>query len=499
MHQRLAEAGLRSLRSCLCATWETACEWAAQVWADGADSRPIVVKPPRSAATQGVMMCDSFELLEESFGNLFQTNDIFDELIDEVMLQECALGTEFIVNTVSREGKHFISSIWQYDKRVSPHGPPLYSGIRLLRSLDAAPEGLIDYSLQVLDVLGVRCGPAHTEVMVTADGPVLIECGARPMGGDMFMPQSLQEEVLGQTQLSVTLEALLAPDRFEARLHASYAPSKAIMSKLFISDREGEIDTVPAVNLLKHLKTYYNADFSEAVQHPWMTRTIDLLTNCGSVTLCGEDEAMVLRDYELACLMEKEMPNLLFTLRGSEKYDPNWFKLLPDEMWLKPEEDAKKDAAMIVAALGISSEHTLLDCPCGDCRVGVHIAASGCDYVGIDINADFIAKARQRFDEAGLQGELRIGDMLAIDHKHVFDLAINWFNSLGYIDIENDFEILLMFSRALKPGGRLLIETPNRENLLNNIVQKNRYRWAYGRSGLGPGLRTMYSARKNSN
>jgi len=134
----------------------------------------------------------------------------------------------------------------------------------------------------------------------------------------------------------------------------------------------------------------------------------DLMTNCGSVTLCGEDEAMVRRDYELACLMEKEMPNELFTMRGDEEYDRNWFKELPDDMWLKPEEGAKKDATMIVEALEIGPEQALLDCPCGDCRVVVHIAATGCGYVGIDINANFIAKARERFQEAGLQGDLRL-------------------------------------------------------------------------------------------
>lgn len=467
MHQRLGEAGLRSLRTCRCDTWETA-----RAWATDLDRWPIVVKPPRSAATQGVMMCDSFELLETTFNHLINSRDIFNELIDEVLLQECAQGTEFVVNTVSREGRHFISSVWQYEKRVIPNGPPLYSGIKLLCTLDDAPEGLIDYTLQVLDVLGVRFGPAHTEIMVTEDGPVLIESGARPMGGDSVLAQSLQAEALGQTQLGVTLEALLAPDKFENRLDVPYAASKFVMCKFFISDREGDIEAVPAVNLLMHLKTFYCADFSEVVQNSRMIQTVDLMTCCGSLSLCGEDEAMVLHDYELACLMEKEMPNQLFTLRGSEEFRPDAFKLIPDELWLKPEETAQRDGTMIVEALGIGPGQDLLDCPCGDCRVGVHIAAAGCRYVGIDINVNFIDKARQRFAEAGLQGDLRAGDMLEFEHDQAFDIAVNWFNSFGYVDVEFDFEILRMFFRALKPGGRLLLETPNRKNLLNNLVKK---------------------------
>ena len=34
----------------------------------------------------------------------------------------------------------------------------------------------------MLDALGIRFGPAHTEVMLTATGPVLVESGARMHG-----------------------------------------------------------------------------------------------------------------------------------------------------------------------------------------------------------------------------------------------------------------------------------------------------------------------------
>ena len=34
----------------------------------------------------------------------------------EILLQEFAHGTEYIVNTMSREGKHFITDVWHYDK-----------------------------------------------------------------------------------------------------------------------------------------------------------------------------------------------------------------------------------------------------------------------------------------------------------------------------------------------------------------------------------------------
>ena len=43
-------------------------------------------------------------------------------------------------------------------------------------------SNLVEYVCEALDAIGIQYGPAHTEVMLTADGPVLIEVGARPQG-----------------------------------------------------------------------------------------------------------------------------------------------------------------------------------------------------------------------------------------------------------------------------------------------------------------------------
>ena len=43
---------------------------------------------------------------------------------------------------------------------------------------------------------------------------------------------------------------------------------------------------------------------------------------------------------------------------------------------------------------------------------------------------------------------------------------MNWFTSFGYFDDETNKEMLAGFRRALKPGGRLLLETVNRERVI---------------------------------
>jgi SAM-dependent methyltransferase len=42
-----------------------------------------------------------------------------------------------------------------------------------------------------------------------------------------------------------------------------------------------------------------------------------------------------------------------------------------------------------------------------------------------------------------------------------FDAVINWFTSFGYFDRETNDNVLAGFARALRPGGRLLLEMHN--------------------------------------
>ena len=43
---------------------------------------------------------------------------------------------------------------------------------------------LISYTRRVLDAMEIRHGPSHAEIMMTADGPCLVEMNCRAHGGD---------------------------------------------------------------------------------------------------------------------------------------------------------------------------------------------------------------------------------------------------------------------------------------------------------------------------
>ncbi len=69
--------------------------------------------------------------------------------------------------------------------------PPLRTRVATSLNYPADfPEATLD-QVRVLvrnavQALGITVGPAHTEVIVTAEGPKLVETGARPGGGHIF-------------------------------------------------------------------------------------------------------------------------------------------------------------------------------------------------------------------------------------------------------------------------------------------------------------------------
>jgi len=104
---------------------------------------------------------------------------------DTVALQEFLAGDEYIVDTVSKNGQHLCVSIWSQGKRKDlPWNPTgiITTENRLLQPSGPVQDALVEYVFQVLDALDYKHGPCHTEVMVTARGPILIEVNCRMHG-----------------------------------------------------------------------------------------------------------------------------------------------------------------------------------------------------------------------------------------------------------------------------------------------------------------------------
>ncbi len=147
----------------------------------------------------------------------------------------------------------------------------------------------------------------------------------------------------------------------------------------------------------------------------------------------------------------------------------DWVSSFPTGLWLPPEEGAQARAAFVRRALGLGKGSRVLDAPCGGGRIAIHLARAGCDVTGVDRGAAFIARARRRFRAEALAGQFVAGDLREMDFDSEFDAAINWGGSFGYFSDAENADVIRRYARALKPGGRLLIDQPNREYVLRHF------------------------------
>jgi SAM-dependent methyltransferase len=146
-----------------------------------------------------------------------------------------------------------------------------------------------------------------------------------------------------------------------------------------------------------------------------------------------------------------------------------WFHELSDDLWLPPDEQGEEEARFIRRALRLRKGHRVLDVPCGAGRIAVHLALAGCTVTGVDIRRAFVARARKRFRAAGVRGTFAVLDMREIDWLSEFDGIYVWYGSFGYFDDESNADVIARLARALRPGGRLLVEQPNRERILRDF------------------------------
>lgn len=150
---------------------------------NGLAHRHLVVKPPKSASTDGVSKVNPDDSLQAAFTQLLDKPNRLGIVNDRVLVQEYLAGTEYVVDTFSYAGVHTLCSVCKYTKLANAHGMAIYDRMEWVSQDDPIIETLAAYAEQVLNALEIAWGNAHIEIMQTVDGPRLIELGARPHGG----------------------------------------------------------------------------------------------------------------------------------------------------------------------------------------------------------------------------------------------------------------------------------------------------------------------------
>ncbi len=296
MQEALRQGGLRSIPQMV--TDSLADAW---IWVKTSACWPVVVKPVDSAGADGVRFCHNFEELNEAFTDIHGKTNRLGLHNSEVLLQERLIGRQFIVNAVSINGEHLISEIWSDDKKQVRNASLICEKEVLLPYQGEEQNALIAYMQKALTLLGIKNGPSHSELMMTAKGPVLIETAARMQGTIMH---SAVVAALGYSHVTLTAERYLDPQRFTSRLRHHYQVSKSLYCVTLASDVEGVVRQNRCQELLAQLPSFYGVmhtpDAGEKIY-----RTTDLFTNPGIIYLCHESQKQIEEDYAQIRAFEK--------------------------------------------------------------------------------------------------------------------------------------------------------------------------------------------------
>ena len=113
MGECVRNAGLRAVRQELCGSWDSARVFCESLGVNDTETSAwCVLKPCKSAGTDGVYIAKTLEECQQRFSEILGTETVFGESNDNVLVQEFMKGTEYVVDHVSVEGVHKCVAIW---------------------------------------------------------------------------------------------------------------------------------------------------------------------------------------------------------------------------------------------------------------------------------------------------------------------------------------------------------------------------------------------------
>ena len=151
-----------------------------------------------------------------------------------------------------------------------------------------------------------------------------------------------------------------------------------------------------------------------------------------------------------------------------EFFHEDYLKVFGDEF---TPERATAEVAFLEKVLGLKRGQQVLDLACGQGRHAVPLAQHGMQVTGLDLMPDYLAMAKKSAKAAKVELELVQSDMRQIPFKSRFDAVINMYTAFGYLETEeDDLQVLREVAKALKPGGKVLLDLWNREWAIRNML-----------------------------
>jgi hypothetical protein len=206
--------------------------------------------------------------------------------------------------------------VWSMDKRAANGSSSVYFGCVPEPCDSPDSELLIPYVRAVLTSVGVRNGPTHTQVVMTASGPCVIKVSCTARGGDGNWMTLCRALTGGPSQVEATADAYLDVDAFEKTPSVPPSPWQAAGQEvLLVSFSRGVVESMPGFDLIQQLPSfvYMETGVSEGSSVDY---TVDLFTSVGSVILMHYDRATLEADVARIRALEENNGLLYYDLEA---------------------------------------------------------------------------------------------------------------------------------------------------------------------------------------
>ncbi len=138
---------------------------------------PCIMKPTDNAGSRGVVLCHDRKELESEYKYSHQ-----ESRCGSVIIEEYLQGPEFSIEVMVVDGEPHVLQITDKLTTGAPHFVEMGHS-QPTRQSEENSEKIRDLACRAVKAVGINIGPAHVEMILTKDGPRMVELGAR-MGGD---------------------------------------------------------------------------------------------------------------------------------------------------------------------------------------------------------------------------------------------------------------------------------------------------------------------------
>ncbi|HTA20306.1 MAG TPA: methyltransferase domain-containing protein, partial [Polyangia bacterium] len=171
------------------------------------------------------------------------------------------------------------------------------------------------------------------------------------------------------------------------------------------------------------------------------------------------------------------LPEALAQRPRRPKRSKPWFEEVFDEDYLRTlpfmsADQTLREVEFIESSLGVKPGGQILDVGCGYGRHAIELVQRGLDVTGLDLSLPLLLRAADEAQKRAMSVNFVHADMREMAFDKQFDGACSMLTSFGYFDEETNLRVAEGIARALKPGGRLLLDLVNRDYVVGDLPSR---------------------------